>query len=355
MLASPLEQDTKVDITDLTHASVDGNGVFDVLMRAVNAHLQKEWSANRLKGTEYSTVYLGALESTMNASLQFLLARDKTNAELDILKQQLVNLKVEEINATKQGLLLDKQLDDLVAATALKTQQKANLVDELLTNAQQRSNLITEQARISAQTAQINAETLNVPKQGLLIDANRLNTEAQTIIANTQSAQDLLNKRAQVVSMGKDDEVKTKQALQIDAQTLLVGKQELQVIAETLNVPKQGALIDAQKDVQVQQKLNLEAQKLNIPKEGDLVDAQKALTDQKKLTEIDALLTATAQRSVLTAQATGFANDAKQKAAEIMIKGFSVVSTTNDLTEVQSANYGVSTTKVKAALDALVP
>ena len=122
MLASPLEQDTKVDINDLTHASVEGNGVFDVLMRAVNAHLQKEWSANRLKGTEYSTVYLGALESTMNASLQFLLARDKTNAELDILKQQLVNLKVEEINAGKQGVLLDKQATDLDAATALKVQ-----------------------------------------------------------------------------------------------------------------------------------------------------------------------------------------------------------------------------------------
>ena len=281
MLDYPVTSNNKVDITNLTHATIDGNGVFDVLMRTVNAHLQKEWTANRLKGTEYSTVYLGALESTMNTSLQFLLAKDKLNAELAILEQQLVNLKVEEINATKQGLLLDKQLDDLAAATALKIQQKANLVDELLTNAQQRSNLATEQARIAAQTSQINAETQNVPKQG--------------------------------------------------------------------------ALIDAQKDVQVQQKLNLEAQKLNIPKEGALVDAQRALTDQKLLTEIDAHLTATAQRSVLTAQATGFANDAKQKAAEIMIKGFSVVSTTNDLTQIQSADYGVSTTKVKAALDALVP
>ncbi len=225
MLTTPVVANTKLSITDLTHANVDGNGVFDVLMRAVNSHLQKEWSANRLKGTEYSTVYLGALESTMNASLQFLLARDKTNAELDILKQQLVNLKVEEANAIKQGVVL------------------------------------------------------------------------------------------------------TNQAAQIAAQTSLTTKQELQVVAETLNVPKQGALIDA----------------------------QKALTDQKLLTEQDALLTATAQRSVLTAQATGFANDAKQKAAEIMIKGFSVVSTNNDLTEVQSADYGVSTTKVKAALDALVP
>lgn len=312
MLDYPVTSNNKVDITNLTHATIDGNGVFDVLMRTVNAHLQKEWSANRLKGTEYSTVYLGALESTMNASLQFLLAKDKTNAELDILKQQLVNLKVDEANAIKQGAVLTNQAAQIAAQTSLVTKQELQVV----------------------------AETLNVPKQGQLIDANRFNTEAQTTIANTQSAQDLLNKRAQVVSMGKDDEVKTKQALQI--------------AAETLNVPKQGTLIDAQKDVQVQQKLNLEAQKLNIPKEGALVDAQKVLTEQKVLAEIDASLTAAAQRSVLAAQATGFANDAKQKAAEIMIKGFSVVSTTNDLTQIQSADYGVSTTKVKAALDALV-
>lgn len=362
MLASPLEQDTKVDITDLTHASVAGNGVFDVLMRAVNAHLQKEWSANRLKGTEYSTVYLGALESTMNASLQFLLARDKTNAELDILKQQLVNLKVEEANAIKQGL-------QLVAQTAQTTQQTSNLLLEagnitkqgtVLTNqaaqiAQETIKSAAQTSLITKQELQVVAETLNVPKQGQLIDANRLQTEAQTTIANTQSAQDLLVKQAQVVSMGKDDEVKVKQALQIAAQTSLTNKQELQVVAETLNVPKQGELIDAQKNVQTQQKLNLEAQKLNIPKEGALVDAQKSLTDQKLLTEQDALLTATAQRFVLMAQANGFNADAKQKAAEILLKGFSVIATTNDLTEIQSAAYGVSTTKVKAALDALVP
>ncbi len=137
----------------------------------------------------------------------------------------------------------------------------------------------------------------------------------------------MVNLKVEEANAIKQGVVLTNQAAQIAAQTSLTTKQELQVVAETLNVPKQGALIDA----------------------------QKALTDQKLLTEQDALLTATAQRSVLTAQATGFANDAKQKAAEIMIKGFSVVSTTNDLTQIQSADYGVSTTKVKAALDALVP
>ena len=156
MLASPLEQDTRVDITDLTHASVEGNGVFDVLMRAVNAHLQKEWSANRLKGTEYSTVYLGALESTMNASLQFLLARDKTNAELDILKQQLINLKVEEANAIKQGL-------QLVAQTTQTTQQTHNISLEA-------NNIPKQGIVLERQATQIEAQTLNISAEMKLIE-----------------------------------------------------------------------------------------------------------------------------------------------------------------------------------------
>ena len=315
MLDYPVTSNNKVDITNLTHATIDGNGVFDVLMRTVNAHLQKEWTANRLKGTEYSTVYLGALESTMNTSLQFLLAKDKLNAELAILEQQLVNLKVEEINATKQGLLLDKQLDDLVAATALKTQQKANLVDELLTNAQQRSNLVTEQARISAQTAQINTQTS-----------------------------------------------------QIAAQTT-------QISAETLNVPKQGLLIDAQKETQLQQKLNLAsenqaiiaktanttqqtanllAEAANIPKQGAVYDSTKSKVDVENALLTDKLTTEASQRVVLAAQASGYKRDAEQKAAEIMTRAFAAIATTSGMDSAAASGYGISQGNVSAAVSKLI-
>lgn len=199
MLDYPVTSNNKVDITNLTHATIDGNGVFDVLMRTVNAHLQKEWTANRLKGTEYSTVYLGALESTMNTSLQFLLAKDKLNAELAILEQQLVNLK-----------------------------------DELLTNAQQRSNLVTEQARIAAQTAQINAETLNVPKQGLLIDAQK-DTQLQQKL---NLADELLTAAQQRTNLSSENQA-------IIAKTANTAQQTSNLLAEAANIPKQGAVYDS--------------------------------------------------------------------------------------------------------------
>lgn len=270
MLASPLEQDTKVGITDLTHASIEGNGVFDVLMRAVNAHLQKEWSANRLKGTEYSTVYLGALESTMNASLQFLLARDKTNAELDILKQQLVNLKVEEINAGKQGLLLDKQALDLVASTALKDQQRLNLIDDLLTNAQQRTNLVSENLGIISRTAisdqqklNLISENLNIPKQGNLLEL---------------------------------------QALQLTSQTKLTETQKLQVQAETNNIPKQGVLLDLQALDVVAGTEAKQAEITNIYKQGDLIEAQTSVQRNQVNNLVEELLRIRAQIAQIKAE-----------------------------------------------------
>ncbi len=270
MLVSPLEQDTKVDIADLTHASVEGNGVFDVLMRAVNAHLQKEWSANRLKGTEYSTVYLGALESTMNASLQFLLARDKTNAELDILKQQLVNLKVEEINAGKQGLLLDKQALDLIASTALKDQQRLNLIDDLLTNEQQRINLASENLGIISRTAisdqqtvNLIAENLNIPKQGNLLEL---------------------------------------QAVQLTAQTKLTETQKLQAQAETNNVPKQGVLLDLQALDVVAGTEAKQAEINNIYKQGDLIEAQTTVQRNQVNNLVEELLRIRAQIAQIKAE-----------------------------------------------------
>ncbi len=315
MLDYPVTSKNRVDISDLTHATIDGNGVFDVLMRTVNAHLQKEWTANRLKGTEYSTVYLGALESTMNTSLQFLLAKDKLNAELAILEQQLVNLKVEEINATKQGLLLDKQLDDLVAATALKTQQKANLVDELLTNAQQRSNLVTEQARIAAQTAQINAETLNVPKQGLLIDAQK-DTQLQQKL---NLADELLTAAQQRTNLSSENQA---------------------IIAKTANTAQQTA--------------NLLAEAANIPIQGTVYASTMLKIDAEKALLTDKLTTEASQRTVLAAQASGYKRDAEQKAAEIMTRAFAAIATTTGMDSAAASGYGISQGNVAAAVSKLI-
>jgi len=128
-------------ISDLTEATVDGTGVFDTLMRANKAHLEQEFRLGRIKGPEYSTVYLGSLEAVMNAALAFVLQREKTQEELALLRAQTEKVEAEtalveqqRLNAIIEGTVLQAQkckLDaefDLLQSSKLKTNQETQLL-----------------------------------------------------------------------------------------------------------------------------------------------------------------------------------------------------------------------------------
>lgn len=128
-------------VNDLTLATLDGTGVFDVLMRANKAHLESEYQKNRIKGPEYATVYLGSLESVMQTSLQFLLNKDKSdleaqliqaqiekvNAEINLVKQQTANAVIEAEVLRAQKCKLDAEFDVLLQSK-LKTAAEVTLL-----------------------------------------------------------------------------------------------------------------------------------------------------------------------------------------------------------------------------------
>ena len=95
---------TDVTLAKLTSAATDGVGVFDVLMRSVKLQIDAEYQANRIKGSEYSTVYLGALQAVLTTSFQFVLTQGKTNLEIATLQLGLTNLQ-KEIDLKDQQLL----------------------------------------------------------------------------------------------------------------------------------------------------------------------------------------------------------------------------------------------------------
>ena len=84
---------TPVTLGDLTVATVDGSGVFDVLMKATKAHLEQEFLKGRIKGSEYATVYLGSLQTVLQTALQFTLQKEQQNLDAQI--------KVKEIELTE--------------------------------------------------------------------------------------------------------------------------------------------------------------------------------------------------------------------------------------------------------------
>lgn len=331
-----------ITVADLTQATLEGTGVFDVLMRANKAHLESEFVKNRIKGPEYSTVYLGSLNQVLQTALQFLLTKEKTALEAQLLEQQIILAQVEVQKA-------NAQLSQIQAQTDLLVQQKANLL----------------------------AESANVAKQGVLLDKQALNVEAETQLKGQQKLNliaDALNipKQGLLIDAQKDTQVAQKG--QIDAQALLIAQQKTNLVAEALNIPKQGLLIDANKahvtqqttnlvsqnDLLVQQKANailegtvLVAQECKLRAEYDFVlsNTQKsqqetALLGQKVITEraqttalgVDDNSVVGRQKLLYQAQTNGFVRDAEQKTADLMIKSWMTRRTTDDATVADSTN-----------------
>ena len=116
-----------IPLSSLTEARLTGAGVFDVLMKASRAHLDEEFSRNRIKGPEYAQVYLGSLTEVLQASVQFLLQKDKVDAEVRLLNQQILNAEVENRVLEAQVCKLKAEYDVLLEQR-LKTMEETGLL-----------------------------------------------------------------------------------------------------------------------------------------------------------------------------------------------------------------------------------
>jgi hypothetical protein len=294
-------------LEDLTTGDVAGSGVFDKLMQVTRAHLDVEFDKNRIRGPEYSQVYLGQLTQVMSASLQFLLQKDKVALEsalieqqMEVAKQQAANLVLEGQNLLLQGQLLAAQkqnLDverDLTIAKAEQTRQqtqnliaeKANVLLQAPILTQQKLNLINENTRTTEQTKQITQQTKNLVNQDL-------QEIEKTKLVVIQAANAVLEGKVMVATECKLRaeydvllETKTKTA----QETALLGQKVATERAQTV---------------------------------GGGVDADSVIGKQKTLYQ---------------AQADGFKRDAEQKAAKLLVDSWNVRRTTDSGTVADATN-----------------
>ena len=86
-----IEFDTLSNATTVgTGNSTDGTGNFDNLMKVVTLHVEKQFTEGRITGTDYATVYLGALQSTLAQAVNFTLNMNKANEEANLLAQKKI-------------------------------------------------------------------------------------------------------------------------------------------------------------------------------------------------------------------------------------------------------------------------
>lgn len=319
----------QVTINDLTTTDLTGSGVFDHLMRATKAHLEEEYQKNRIKGQEYATVYLGALQAVMDRSLQFLLQQQRVDLEARLLEEQIQT-------EVKNRELVNQQILKMQSDISLTDQQKANLVSE---NAQ----TIAQTDLVKQQKINLEAEALNIPKQGLILDQQLL-TATEEVKKMTAETANIKQQTANAVT----------QNAQIVAQTKLLDQQVLTAIEEVKQTTAQTALINQQAANAVTENTVLVAQECKLRAEFDVLMEQKlkavnetALLAQKKVTEqaqtsgaaIDANSIIGKQNALYTAQAEGFKRDSEQKVAKIMVDTWNVRRTTDEATQANDVNH----------------
>ena len=173
-----------------------------------------------------------------------------------------------------------------------------------------KSNYALTKLKLATEDAQYGISIYNLqntlPVQKLLIDKQK-----------DQVVQQTTNLVAEALNIPKQGDVLDKQALQIvqqtanlvseglgiDARTALVTQQKTNLVSEELNIPKQGTLLDNQAAQISQQTANLLSENANIVKQGLQIEAQTALSTQQKTNLISEELNISKQGTVLTSQA----------------------------------------------------
>lgn len=219
-------------LTEVTTGVVDGTGVFDKLMSATKAHLQEEYNKQRIRGADYALLYTNAIQAVMSQSIQFVLQKqisdkqaevlqsqvDKSIRELAILTEQLEKLR-------KESLLLTAQVAKVTTDTAYVVAQQTKVAPEVeLLNAQkakiERDTLFIdkEELKILSDIARTDKETLNLIAQNSLITQQIIKSDAEADIL----IQKKLTEQAQIMDIVAGNEV-----------TGVIGKQKALYGAQT--------------------------------------------------------------------------------------------------------------------------
>ena len=330
-----------LNVTELTTAEIAGTGVFDVLMQSVKNHVQEEHAKSRITGKEYATVYLEALQSTMAQSVEYLLRAKTLGFELD--------------NLGKQGVLLDHQAEIAIKDAQLKfaqiaqTQAQTELTEQQVKSAEAEAHKIPVEISLLRSNLELASveKDLRIAQVGLAATekdiavynlANKTPVEVELLQAQTDNAQSQIAlTEAQVVKITEENKVIPYNIERIQAEIANMTRQsdilekELEIKISSLALQdKQLLLADAELEVR---KLELEVKRAEV----ESAQAQAQLYAAKVLTENAQTMDAAHPNSVLgsniavlRAQAAGYARDAEQKAAKILVDAWNVQRNTDE-------------------------
>lgn len=371
--------DTKLNIAELTTASLTGTGVFDVLLQTLRLHLDREFTSGRITGTAYATVYSQALTSFLGQATAYCLSKAKLALELKQLEEQVTILQLQQTKLTAETSLVGSQQSQVEAETDKVLYETTHVLPENV------KVIKNQQDQLIAQTNKVATDTVIAIKQGHLTDAQTCQVKAETNKVNAEVTLKLpeevalleLN-QAQVTAQTAQVTYTTanllpEQLAQLTAQIAGTTAQTAQVTYTTANIlPKQVDQLTAQVAGTTAQTAQvvytttnlLPAQVTNTTAQTASTNAQTDLYEQKKVTELAQTTTTAAagsvmgvQNALMAQQTKNYLRDAEQKAAKIMIETWAVRQNTDGGQVVTANHLGDSyiATAVDALLDGITP
>lgn len=198
-----------IDVSHLTSAAtlaglsvdkkgvVTGSGVFDNLMEAVNVHLDAQYNSGRLTGKDYASVYLGALQSTIQQSISFILGEQAADKQAELLAKQVATEDKKAADVASTTTVRNAQS---INDTALKTAQTNVAINQAASEIKKALNIVEDTAVKTAQAALMAKQTLTEVNKATDVGST-------TSVRNAQSTKDSLVKTAQIAKLGAEKDV----------------------------------------------------------------------------------------------------------------------------------------------------
>ena len=128
---------------DLTTVSLDGSGVFDLLMQTSVLHLKREMQEGRITGASYTQAYMAAMQYAMQNAVQFVTSSKQINGQLHLLEQQTITEKAQtadEVDTVPVAGTIKAQSDQIRSVTAQNNASTALIEQKRITEMGQTAN-----------------------------------------------------------------------------------------------------------------------------------------------------------------------------------------------------------------------
>lgn len=190
------------NIDELTEGKLDGNGVFDKLMKTFELHLEREYNKQRIRGTDYANAYIGLINNALNQVSNYALEKSKLPLELQLLEAQIHKIATDTIVATKQGGLIDAQIHKEMAQTEMlhlemeyKFPKELALIDEQIANMKAEIALKEKELALRDKQLAISVIELGIKEQQLRLAEYELQVKAPAEVRSINAQADLYNQK----------------------------------------------------------------------------------------------------------------------------------------------------------------